>query len=161
MVATQQQHVPAHRVQYTAKVVCGEVPDNWGDWPAVSGYYKTAVNIRNNTEAPVQIDKHISLAYRDMIAVGREPGLVPDEWQDQIQLPPHHSTMDDCARLYQLTGLPFGTFLEGYLELNAFTTGARDIPGLVVDAFYSANSFAMPDQAPSIVVQRIHNDYVM
>lgn len=162
VVSTQQQHMPAHRVQYTAKVVCGEVPDNLGDWPVAPGFYKTVVNVRNNTEAEVNVDKHLSLAFREMQPLGREPGMVPDEWQDQILLPPHSSTMDDCERIYQLTGLPPGTFLEGYLEFNAFTTGARDIPGLVIDAFYSAAGIAaLPEHAPSITVMRIPNDYVM
>lgn len=160
-VSMQQQHIPAHRVQYTAKMVCGDVTDNLGDWPVVAGFYKTLVNVRNNTEADVMIDKHISLAYHDGQAFGREPNLVQDQWQDQIQLNPHSSTMDDCERIYQLTGIIPGTFLDGYIEFNAFTTGARDIPGLVVDAYYTAGNFEHPELVPSITIQRIENDYVM
>lgn len=161
IVATQQQHQTPHRVQYTAKFVCGEVPDNIGDYPVVAGTYKTSLNVRNNTESDVQVDKHISVLVQGMDALGREPQWVNDLWQDQILLNPHTSTMDDCSRIYTITGIPIGTFIEGFFEFNAFTTGAREVPGLVVEAVYTASSLAAPDAAPSIDVHRIPNDYVM
>lgn len=160
VVASQQQHQVAHRVQYTAKFVCGNVSDILQDYPVVPGYYRTSINVRNNTESEVFVDKHISLVYSDLGPLGREPNFSGDQWQDNINLPPHSTTMDDCMRIYQLTGIPVGVFIEGYLELNVFQNATRELPGLVVDAVYTATPLEEP-YTPSIDVQRIPNDYVM
>lgn len=160
IVASQQQHQVVHRVQYTAKFVCGEVPNILNDYPVVPGFYRTAINVRNNTESDVFVDKHISLVYSDLGPVGREPNSAGDQWQDNINLVAHSTTMDDCERIYTLTGIPVNTFIEGYLELNVFQNNARELPGLVVDAVYTATPLEEPYK-PSIDVQRIPNDYAM
>lgn len=161
VVATQQLHQAPHRVQYTAKFMCGLVPDSLPDWPVAVGEYRTSLNVRNNTESEEYIDKHISVIYADGQAMGREPDYAMDLFQDSIMLPAHSSTMDDCARIYQLTGYLPGTFIEGFFEFNAFQNMTREMPGLVVVGVYTTMSVTATDSPPSVTIQRIPNDYSM
>lgn len=162
VVATNQMHKIPDRVQYTAKFVCG-YSDGVFDRPTAMGTYHTSINVRNNTETEVNVDKHFSVLYAEFTPLGREPNYANDQWQDFITLPPHTSTMDDCMRIWTITGYPIGTYMEGYVEFNAFAvTPGFVLPGLVVDGVYTVSSFNTATEAysTSIDVERIPNDYV-
>jgi hypothetical protein len=107
---------------YSVKFVCGlqaERACHCG--PVRPGAYATEINIHNYLDTNAKIEKHVLPVVLAGAAGGREPRFVGRKVSDQIVLPPHTATMDDCCRLVELLlGAPVDADLPlsvGFLEI--------------------------------------------
>ena len=127
---------PAPRYSYSAKFVCG-VQDNPDVESAIvrPGVYATEINIHNyQQQQTAELRKRVFLLVENNDAIGREPDLVGPSAFDAIVLPPNTATMDDCRRIFELTGAG-PDLLVGYLEIvspvelsvNAVYTEGREM----------------------------------
>ena len=126
---------PAPRYSYSAKFVCGVQDDSAEDAIVRPGVYATEINIHNyQQQQTAELRKRVFLLVENNDAIGREPDLVSPSAFDAIVLPPNTATMDDCRRIFELTGAG-PDLLVGYLEIvspvelsvNAVYTEGREM----------------------------------
>ncbi len=103
---------------FSVKFVCGKQGGDDPQQAAVRpGLYATEINIHNYQPTEVALRKQvIPLVVNDEV-IGREPRYGDVRGQDGIVLPPDTATLDDCARITELLGLPPDTHVIGFLEL--------------------------------------------
>ena len=125
------------RYTYCVKFVCGvqacrdeqvldaadHDPQTCCHCPTVPGCYATEINIHNPHDVPADILKRVVTVHRLGEPIGREPRTQgPDKLVDSLKLPPHHATMDDCCRIYEMMRLPPSTprpLTIGFLEIRS------------------------------------------
>lgn len=142
--------IPKCRYHYVAKFVCGvnEAPGERCS-PVRAGRYATEINIYNGHCAEAVIEKRVTPVVLRGEPIGREPRVAREMARDQIKLPPHTATMDDCCRLAELLDMPAasnGPLLVGFLEI------VSNVP-LTVTAVYTAAG--LRDESVSIDVEQI------
>ncbi len=118
--------------QYVAKFVCGLAQPNTESSKIISpGDYKTIINIHNPQSSNVSIKKKV------VIASAEEPRkpIAPSQFMFYRDLQPDYAFRIDCPDIYQMTGAPFGTFIEGFVVL--FPSPSRQID---VTALYTAGA---------------------
>jgi hypothetical protein len=109
---------------YSVKFICGVQSDHGCQCASVRpGVYATEINLHNYHDVEVKIKKHVLPVVFAGAAAGREPRFVTTKASDEIVLPPHSATMDDCCRLAELLlGAPSGSDLlltTGILEIKS------------------------------------------
>lgn len=112
------------RFSYSVKFICGEQRECACECVSVRpGIYATEINIHNYHDADVKIEKFVTPVVFAGVPVGREPKVAARKASDQIVLPPHTATMDDCCRI---AGLLFGgkppspiPLTIGFLEISS------------------------------------------
>jgi hypothetical protein len=94
---------PCRGFVYSVKFVCGVQPDcDCECAPVQPGSYSTEINIHNPTGKAARIEKRFVPVVLAGAPVGREPRVAETRASDEIVLPPHAATMDDCCRIAEL-----------------------------------------------------------
>ncbi len=158
-VSTVQQPVAASPAQqangyysFSVKFVCGKQGSDEPKLAAVRpGIYATEINIHNYNfkEAPLR-KRVIPLVIGEEV-LGREPRYSEIRAWDSILLPPETATLDDCARITELLGLPSDAHVIGFLEILS----QQD---LNVDAVYTVEGRYLYNTA--IEVERIEGKFI-
>jgi hypothetical protein len=107
---------------YAVQFVCGTAPECGCECsPVRPGRYASEINIHNYSGASVKLRKRVIPVVFAGAVTGREPAAAGPKAFDEITLPPHSATMDDCCRLTELLlGAPVGaSFNIGILEITA------------------------------------------
>jgi trypsin-like peptidase/VWA domain-containing protein len=91
------------RYIYSVKFLCGEQGEECADCgPVRPGSYATEITIHNHHDREVRIVKRILPLVLAGGVRGREPQSTGPMATDQIVLPAHSATMDDCCRILEL-----------------------------------------------------------
>lgn len=114
--------VPACKFVYSVKFVCGVQPEcDCECAPVRPGVYATEINILNDNDGVVRLEKYVIPVVFAGAAAGREPKFVGRKAADKLVLPPHTATMDDCCRIGELLlGAPSSSPMPltiGFLEI--------------------------------------------
>ena len=136
-------------VQYMVKFVCGFVPPpDTGEPPPVKpGDYATAINIHNYTYQNVRIQKRVALHMRE----GTAPPPIPrSQWATMYKL---RVLEIDCVDIWNLSQLPFGTFVKGMVHIGT----PFEVP---VAAVYTVLQDVDGDHVPEVGGQSIDVEYV-
>lgn len=99
--------------EYYAKYVCGLFPFTGEPSQEIvkPGNYATVINVHNFTPTGLQIQKRVSLSYREQT---QPPPLVPPR---TATIARGRTLAIDCPDIWLITGLPPGTFIEGYVQI--------------------------------------------
>jgi hypothetical protein len=114
--------VPACKFVYSVKFVCGVQQEcDCECAPVRPGVYATEINIHNDNDGDVRLEKYVLPVVFAGAAAGREPKFVGRKAADRLVLPPHTATMDDCCRIGELllgapSSLPMPLTI-GFLEI--------------------------------------------
>jgi hypothetical protein len=91
------------RYVYSVKFLCGERDDGCTDCgPVRPGTYATEINIHNHHDRDVGIVKRVLPLVLAGAVRGREPRHTGPVTTDNLLLPAHSATMDDCCRILEL-----------------------------------------------------------
>jgi hypothetical protein len=135
--------------QYAAKFVCGKTDGGL----AAPGQYFTIINVHNpSPNARVNFRKKFALGERDE-KVGRKTRFWPASLNaDEVM-------GIDCPNIYKHTGIPEGTFIEGYAVIESraeldvvsvYTAGREHVETLHTERVPSRKVLNVPEVCPDL-----------